>query len=179
MIYSEAQALIRRGRSGYSYRLPGRNGSTWLNQRREYIAVTLHRTDVVQLYPDGSVRLSTGGWNTVTTRTRINEYNPHNGYAYTTCNIGLYFDRKSGKSYKLDGLKITAEGKVIGTEVDVTELQRQRRRELYQERKRERAQQLLNKAPHLKTELGRALEQIPVSKVEAALSTKSNENTIF
>lgn len=35
------------------------------------IAVKLHRTDVVTFYPDGRVVLHTGGWNTITTRSRF------------------------------------------------------------------------------------------------------------
>jgi len=38
------------------------------------IAVKLHNTDVVTFHPDGRVVLDSGGWRTVTTKSRINEY---------------------------------------------------------------------------------------------------------
>jgi len=38
------------------------------------IAVQLHATDVITFYPDGSVIYNTGGWNTVTTRERMNTF---------------------------------------------------------------------------------------------------------
>lgn len=40
-------------------------------------AVKLHRTDVVTLHPDGSSEIKTGGWQTLTTKNRINKYSPH------------------------------------------------------------------------------------------------------
>lgn len=40
------------------------------------IGIQLHGTQVVVLYPDGSFSLYTGGWNTVTTRARINAFAP-------------------------------------------------------------------------------------------------------
>lgn len=40
------------------------------------IAVRLHETDVVIAYVDGSVRLDSGGWRTVTTKDRVNRFLP-------------------------------------------------------------------------------------------------------
>jgi hypothetical protein len=37
------------------------------------IVVRLHSTDVVTVATDGTVTLNTGGWNTVTTRARMNQ----------------------------------------------------------------------------------------------------------
>ena len=51
--------------------------NTWLERRGpDEIAVRLHATDVVTYYADGSIRLNTGGWFTVTTKARINEFSP-------------------------------------------------------------------------------------------------------
>lgn len=36
--------------------------------------VRLHSTDVLEQWPDGSVAVTSGGWRTVTTKARINEY---------------------------------------------------------------------------------------------------------
>lgn len=38
------------------------------------LAYIYHRTEVVSVYLDGSVKLNTGGWDTVTTRDRINRF---------------------------------------------------------------------------------------------------------
>jgi hypothetical protein len=43
----------------------------------ECYAVKLHNTDVVTYFPNGLVMLKTGGWETVTTKRRINKY--HDG----------------------------------------------------------------------------------------------------
>ncbi len=43
------------------------------------VVVRLHSTDIIVWYADGTIRMSDGGWDTVTTRARFNEYRP-NGY---------------------------------------------------------------------------------------------------
>lgn len=51
--------------------------NTWLERRdHDQIAVRLHDTDVVTYLPNGSITLNTGGWFTVTTKARINEFSP-------------------------------------------------------------------------------------------------------
>jgi hypothetical protein len=51
--------------------------NTWLERRPNGdIGVRLHETDVVTYSPDGSITLDTGGWFTVTTKARINEFTP-------------------------------------------------------------------------------------------------------
>lgn len=43
-------------------------------------AIRFHATDVVTLYADGSIRLNTDGWTTVTTKARINSHLPKGWY---------------------------------------------------------------------------------------------------
>lgn len=51
--------------------------NTWLERRPTgAIAVRLHRTDVVTWLPSGHVRFDSGGWNTITTRERMNTFGP-------------------------------------------------------------------------------------------------------
>jgi hypothetical protein len=50
--------------------------NTYLERRGDDIAVRLHATDVVTFHADGTITLSTGGWFTVTTKARINDYLP-------------------------------------------------------------------------------------------------------
>ena len=47
--------------------------------------IRLHQTDVVTIHPNGGVTLNTGGWNSHTTRARINEFAP--------AHIGVYTDK--------------------------------------------------------------------------------------
>jgi hypothetical protein len=60
-------------------RLQGRNrehrkhsNNTVLQRRGDDIAMTLHATDIVVVAPDGLITLNSGGWQTVTTKRRMN-----------------------------------------------------------------------------------------------------------
>ncbi len=72
------------------------------------IGVTLHSTEVVRFYPDNkTVEVTTGGWNTVTTRERLNRYLPGGLYVSTmrgVCYVssGRWGDRR----LFVDGTKI-------------------------------------------------------------------------
>ena len=70
MNYKEANALLK-GRSSKKL-----CNNTYLQRRVESgaIAVMLHETDVLTLNPDGSTILDSGGWETATTKDRINSY---------------------------------------------------------------------------------------------------------
>lgn len=66
--------------------LSGRNhngrkiaNNTYAERRGEAIAIRLHSTDILTFDKDGSIVANTGGWKTVTTKARLNEYLP-NGY---------------------------------------------------------------------------------------------------
>lgn len=39
-------------------------------------AVRLHATDIVKIHDDGTFTLANGGWQTVTTKDRINKFSP-------------------------------------------------------------------------------------------------------
>jgi len=49
---------------------------TWLVRRADSIALRLHNTDIVTAFPNGTLRLNTGGWRTVTTKARMNQWLP-------------------------------------------------------------------------------------------------------
>lgn len=44
------------------------------------VAIRLHNTDVVKIHPNGLYTLNSGGWQTVTTKDRINQYSPRRVY---------------------------------------------------------------------------------------------------
>lgn len=66
--------------------------NTWMERLGNgSIAVILHSTAVVVIHPDGTFTLDSGGWQTVTTKSRINEFSP----------AGLF--QKKGTWYVADG----------------------------------------------------------------------------
>jgi hypothetical protein len=74
MNYREANTRLQ-GRCYSSRKL---ENNTYLRRRdwgsTKAIAVQLHSTDVITFYEDGRIEVNTGGWDTVTTRDRINSY---------------------------------------------------------------------------------------------------------
>lgn len=77
MDYKEAAELAKSGRTligGQKARKIGNN--TFAVDRGDHVAIRLHSTDIMRFYPDGSVALDSGGWRTVTTKARFNEYLP-------------------------------------------------------------------------------------------------------
>ena len=44
------------------------------------VGITLHSTIVVRIHEDGTYTLSNGGWQTATTKDRINQYSPYKVY---------------------------------------------------------------------------------------------------
>ena len=51
--------------------------NTWLEKANcDEFVVRLHRTNILVFYPDGDVRISTDGWETVTTKDRLNQLLP-------------------------------------------------------------------------------------------------------
>lgn len=79
LTYEECAALMSKARD------PG-NGKPLANNTRLYqrgsdYAVRYHYTDVVTVHPDGTYTLNTGGWETVTTKQRLNQFGPAHVYS--------------------------------------------------------------------------------------------------
>jgi hypothetical protein len=72
MNYSSADAMLQ-GRCRESRKL---GNNTYLLRGNDEIAVKLHATHVLTFFKNGSIRIATGGWNTNTTKDRINSYIP-------------------------------------------------------------------------------------------------------
>ena len=77
MTYSEALAKL-----GDRDRRKVAN-NTYLIHHGDCIAVRLHATDIVTLFPDGRVKYNTGGWATMTTKNRMNGWG-HNDVRITS-----------------------------------------------------------------------------------------------
>jgi hypothetical protein len=74
MNYAEAVKMVR-GKTNRDTRKVGNNTYAYI-QADDSVAIELHGTNVVVIYPDDSVMLNSGGWRTVTTKKRINQYSP-------------------------------------------------------------------------------------------------------
>jgi hypothetical protein len=79
MTFDEAEAIYEE-RIGYQsgkYEGVRLENNTRLVKRGDSYGVKLHSTPVVVLHPNGSSSINTGGWQTATTKNRINKYSPH------------------------------------------------------------------------------------------------------
>ncbi len=63
-------------------RLAGRNTLEYTRDGTRYLV--LHETTILALHANGSFDINTGGWNTITTRARLNEFLPEGWHVYTT-----------------------------------------------------------------------------------------------
>lgn len=75
MTHSEAVSMVR-GKTGRDRRKIGNNTYAYIEYDGS-VSIELHSTKVVVLYPNGLVKLQTGGWQTATTKDRINQYSPY------------------------------------------------------------------------------------------------------
>ena len=66
--------------------------------------IKLHNTVIVRIMPDNRYRLNSGGWRTVTTKKRINEYLPENVYL---------FESKHEWYLRLNGIVISFEDGIV------------------------------------------------------------------
>lgn len=102
--YKEADQLLQ-GRNIASRKL---QNHTYLQRRADSIAVRLHNTDVVTYYPDGRVKLDSGGWRAHTTKERINNFAPVRIWQ----RLGLWY--VNNDTLFEDGMTIEPNGKIKG-----------------------------------------------------------------
>jgi len=104
MTYLEAEEIFLTAKDGPSGKPLANN--TRLHKRGDDYAVRLHLTDVVTIHRDGSYTLNSGGWQTITTKERINRFSP----------ASVYSDRKTwlvGGSLFEDGMKVGSGGSAL------------------------------------------------------------------
>lgn len=94
MVHGKRNAERRKvGNNTYAEILP--NGS---------VGIKLHNTYVVKINPDNTYTLNSGGWQTVTTKDRINEYNPVRVYQRDF----TWYVKINGKEYPfIDGMVVS------------------------------------------------------------------------
>ena len=105
MNYAEASVRLQ----GVSSRKLCNN--TYLQRRGDDIAVVLHGTDVITLHPDGSFTLDSGGWQTATTKNRMNRYMPV-GCVLQEEGVWSVFPGGEDKCRYRDGMVIDKDGTV-------------------------------------------------------------------
>ena len=104
-------------------KLQGRNknsrkigNNTYLERRPDgSIVIRLHNTDILTFNPNGDTTLEAGGWHTVTTKARINEF-MSTGWGLYQKNFDWYLQNYiTGQEIDYrDGITITSEGRIIG-----------------------------------------------------------------
>ena len=74
LFYSELKDKIRKSRAGR----PRIDNNTWAQfaSNGRDIEIILHHTAVVIVRPDGNFEINSGGWQTLTTKNRINKFSP-------------------------------------------------------------------------------------------------------
>ncbi len=74
MNYNDAVEMVH-GRTNRKTRKIGNNTYAEIEYDNS-VSIRLHGTAVVRFYPNGVVKLNSGGWRTHTTKDRINKYSP-------------------------------------------------------------------------------------------------------
>ena len=78
MTYDEAVSMVH-GKTNRKERKIGNNTYAEIEYDNS-VSIRLHGTAVVRFYPNGLVKLNSGGWRTSTTKDRINKYSPVSVY---------------------------------------------------------------------------------------------------
>lgn len=77
--------------------------------------IRLHQTDILTIRPDGGFTICTGGFNTVTTRARLNAFLPAGWQVYTEAgriHLRTYADNRPAVPF-LESVEVTAAGQVL------------------------------------------------------------------
>jgi hypothetical protein len=102
MTHSEAYMMVR-GKRGVMRRKVGNNTYAEILQDGS-IGIMLHSTYVVKIHTGDTYTMQTGGWYTVTTKDRINQYVPGRVYQ---ADGQWYYKHPNGKKYEfIDGMVV-------------------------------------------------------------------------
>lgn len=103
MTHSEAITMVR-GKRNANRRKVGNNTYAEILHDNS-VGIMLHSTYVVKIHPDNTYTLQTGGWQTITTKDRINQYSPVRVYQRNY----EWFVRLNGKEYPfMEGMVVQA-----------------------------------------------------------------------
>lgn len=100
---------------------PVANNTRLFERENGSIAIQLHSTDVVTYHSDDSCTLDSGGWQTVTTKERMNCYAPGRVYS----DKGVWYVNYCSKQYLYaDGMTLHNDGTVTGAKEFNKELEK-------------------------------------------------------
>ena len=101
MNHAEAVRMVQGKRNKTSRKIGNNTYAEILNDNT--VAIKLHSTYVVKIRNDGTYTLNSGGWQTVTTKDRINQYSPVRVYQRKF----EWFVKINGKEYPfIDGMVV-------------------------------------------------------------------------
>lgn len=102
MTHNEAVLMVR-GKRNANRRKVGNNTYAEILHDNS-VGIMLHSTYVVKIHPDDTYTLQTGGWQTVTTKDRINQYSPVRVYQRKY----EWFVKVNGKEYPfMEGMVVS------------------------------------------------------------------------
>jgi hypothetical protein len=102
MNHAEAVKMVRGKRNKDSRKIGNNTYAEILNDNT--VAIKLHNTYVVKIRDDGTYTLNSGGWQTATTKDRINQYSPVRVYQRKF----EWFVTINGKEYPfIDGMVVS------------------------------------------------------------------------
>lgn len=102
MNYAEAVSMVRGKRNANRRKIGNNTYAEILHDNS--VGIMLHSTYVVKIHPDNTYTLQTGGWQTVTTKDRINQYSPVRVYQRNY----EWFVKLNGKEYPfIEGMVVS------------------------------------------------------------------------
>lgn len=116
MDYTEANALLAKARDHQAGHKIANN--TWIVPSEydpEGIGIRLHNTEIMTVHPDDSLTLRTGGWETLTTKERLNRYLPPRVRVYQENRIWyLNTSAPNGEQFLFeDGMRVSQDGAIL------------------------------------------------------------------
>lgn len=115
--YDAAESFLRAGRNPDRRKVAN---NTHLRWTPDGFAVRLHETDVVVYHPNGSYTLRTGGWQSMTTRTRFDAFLPRS-IAVRSVKGRWFVSTPNGSVPFYDGMRIGADGSLPPVPAEVAE----------------------------------------------------------
>lgn len=84
------------------------------------VAIKYHRTNILKINQDNTVTISTGGWETTTTKDRLNQFLSCRGFGIYQ-KKGVWYIKERGDDEAVpyeDGMRITPDGTLIRAKAD-------------------------------------------------------------
>lgn len=131
LTHHEAAALLAKKRGDKS-RAKLCNNTYLIALDNGDFAVRLHRTNVVTIHADGTYTLRNGGWQTVTTKDRINGYSParlyqeKNEWWVHIPGAGAYWSDTTQRAEYSDGMRVDALGHPLDCEIQTRTIKRRK-----------------------------------------------------